>query len=82
MFIFSNIIRKYAHSSFSSWVQSLFPKDTLLRTYNTVFIKFGIINMYLMIVAIIFKKRGNSGRFLGFNVSGTVVSKNNDDIQQ
>ena len=25
--------RKYAHSSFSSLVQSLLPKDTLLRTY-------------------------------------------------
>ena len=30
-----------------------------------------------MILAIIFKKE----RFLGFNVSGTVVSKNNNDIQ-
>ena len=66
LLIFSNIIRKYAHSSFSSLVQSLLPKDTLLRTYNTVFIKFGIINMYLMNVAIIFKKRGNSGRYFGF----------------
>ena len=27
--------RKYAHSSFSSLVQSLLPKDTLLRTYLT-----------------------------------------------
>ena len=26
---------KYAHSSFSSLVQSLLPKDTLLRTYLT-----------------------------------------------
>ena len=26
--------RKYAHSSFSSLVQSLLPKDTLLRTYR------------------------------------------------
>ena len=25
--------RKYAHSSFSSLVQSLLPNDTLLRTY-------------------------------------------------
>ena len=25
--------RKYAHSSFSFLVQSLLPKDTLLRTY-------------------------------------------------
>ena len=33
--------------------------------------------MYLMILAIIFKKE----RFLRFNVSGTVVSKNNNDIQ-
>ena len=84
LLIFSNIIRKYAHSSFSSLVQSLLPKDTLLRTYNTVFIKFGIINMYLMNVAIIFKREVIVGDILGFNVSGTVtvVSKNNDDIQQ
>ena len=27
--------RKYAHSSYSSLVQSLPPKDTLLRTYLT-----------------------------------------------
>ena len=27
--------RKYAHSSFSSLVQSLLPKYTLLRTYFT-----------------------------------------------
>ena len=27
--------RKYAHSSFSSLVQSLLPKDTILRTYLT-----------------------------------------------
>ena len=27
--------KKYAHSSFSSLVQSLLPKDTLLRTYLT-----------------------------------------------
>ena len=27
--------RKYAHSSISSLVQSLLPKDTLLRTYST-----------------------------------------------
>ena len=27
--------RKYVHSSFSSLVQSLLPKDTLLRTYLT-----------------------------------------------
>ena len=27
------LARKYAHSSFSSLVQSLLPKDTLLRTY-------------------------------------------------
>ena len=26
---------KFAHSSFSSLVQSLLPKDTLLRTYLT-----------------------------------------------
>ena len=26
--------RKYAHSSFSSLVQSLLPKDTLLRTFD------------------------------------------------
>ena len=28
--------RKYAHSRFSSVLQSLLPKDTLLRTYLTV----------------------------------------------
>ena len=37
--------------------------------------------MYLMIIANFFsKRRGNSGRFLGFNVLGTLVSKNNNDI--
>ena len=27
-------LRKYAHSSFGSLLQSLLPKDTLLRTYS------------------------------------------------
>ena len=31
----ASLARKYAHSSFSSLVQSLLPKDTLLRTYLT-----------------------------------------------
>ena len=35
--VFYIIARKYAHSSFSSLVQSLLPKDTLLRTYFTIF---------------------------------------------
>ena len=29
----ASLARKYVHSSFSSLVQSLLPKDTLLRTY-------------------------------------------------
>ena len=37
--------------------------------------------MYLMIEAIIFKKgEVIVGDFFGFNVSGTVVCKNNNDI--
>ena len=31
----ASLARKYAHSSFSSLVQSLLPRDTLLRTYLT-----------------------------------------------
>ena len=31
----ASLARKYAHSSFSSLVKSLLPKDTLLRTYLT-----------------------------------------------
>ena len=39
--------------------------------------------MYVMIVAIIFKKREIIvGDFLGFNESGTIVFKNKNDIQQ
>ena len=39
--------------------------------------------MHLMIVAIIFKKgEVIVGDFLGFNVSGRVVSKNNNDFQK
>ena len=29
----ASLAQKYAHSSFSSLVQSLLPRDTLLRTY-------------------------------------------------
>ena len=29
----ASLAQEYAHSSFSSLVQSLLPKDTLLRTY-------------------------------------------------
>ena len=31
----ASLAQKYAHSSFSSLVQPLLPKDTLLRTYLT-----------------------------------------------
>ena len=31
----ASLAQEYAHSSFSSFVQSLLPKDTLLRTYLT-----------------------------------------------
>ena len=31
----ASLARKYVHSSFSSLVQSLLPKDTGLRTYLT-----------------------------------------------
>ena len=31
--------RKYAHSGFSSLVQSLLPKDTLLRTYLRTYVE-------------------------------------------
>ena len=37
--------------------------------------------MYRMIVALFLKRRGDSWRFLGFNVSCVVVSKNNNNIQ-
>ena len=30
----ASLAQEYAHSSFSSLVQSLLPKDTLLRTYQ------------------------------------------------
>ena len=34
--ILASLAQKYAHSSFSSLVQSLLPRDTLLRTFLNI----------------------------------------------
>ena len=68
----------YNKQIFSLWWSNL----SYILKYNIIFIKFGIIYMYLMIVAIFFQNGEVIVRdFLGFNVSRTVVSKNNNDIQ-